>query len=132
MKDVRRAVAPDDGTRIDTRGMEDGAAHPVDAAHAFTRERHGIGVDRRGVGGIDGEYPLPAASEAQHLPAEIVGVAGDRADAGVEPCTSPSPVRLPIRNWAHFRPLSPRYRPGVGGGTAGNNKTGVRGSSQET
>src|SRR3546814_437749 len=85
MKDVRRAVAPDDGARIDTRGMEDGAAHPVDAAHAFTRERHGIGVDRRGVGGIDGEYPLPAASEAQHLPAEIVGVEGDRADAGVEP-----------------------------------------------
>ena len=71
--------------RIGARGVEDGAAHPVDPANAFAGQRQAVGGDAGRIGRVDRQHPLPAAAEAGHLPAEIVGGQGDRADAGVEP-----------------------------------------------
>ena len=73
------------GARIAARGVEDGAAGPVDAAHALAGQRQAVRGDARRIGGVDPHHPFPAAPEAGHLPAEIVGRQHDRADAGVEP-----------------------------------------------
>jgi hypothetical protein len=65
--------------------VEDGAAHPVDPAHAVPRQRAAVGRDGSGIVRVDLEHALPAAPEADHLPAQIVGGQGDRTDAGIEP-----------------------------------------------
>ena len=64
--------------------MKDGAASSVDAAHGLAAELAAIFFNGKGIVGIDAEHALPAAPEAKHVPAEVAGRQGDRADAGVK------------------------------------------------
>ena len=85
LQHVAGAVALRHRARIAARGMEHGAAGPVDAAHALAGQLQAVRGDAGRIGGVDAHHPFPAAPEAGHLPAERVGREHDRADAGVEP-----------------------------------------------
>ena len=91
------AVAPVRGPRIGSRGVEDGAAHPVDPRTPSRVSAMLLAATLAGSAGIDVENALPAAAEADHLPAEIVGGKGHRSMQALRPGTSPPPVRIPMR-----------------------------------
>ena len=85
VEDVTGLVAVRVAARIEARGVEDGAAGAVDPAHALAGDLQAVRGDAGGIGGIDRHHAFPAAAEADHLPAEIVGGERHRADAGIEP-----------------------------------------------
>ena len=76
------------GPRVAARGVEDGAAGPVDAAHALAGERQAVRGDAGRIGGVDRPSPPPSRAGSRSPPSR-----DRRPTARPSGCRRSSPAR---------------------------------------